>query len=197
MSGYRVDLAMDGDIGLIRERPPIAVITIDPCFQALTGYRHSTAAEDEIVTPALIVSALGEVESRVRGRARAAMTMSSSSFAFAELLARVERWLGAAAPRKGNSAAHRRSFPRFMSTAIALAESRFAAAWFQVLEYLVAGSRPSRSACYAAGSARTSLRSHDGYHRCYVGRVRRKVDDHRPIRSSMLFAVGFCVPAPG
>ena len=46
--------------------------------------------EEKIVTPALIVSALGEVDDRVRGLRAGGDDYLAKPFAFAELLARVE-----------------------------------------------------------------------------------------------------------
>ena len=91
-SGYQVDLAVDGNDGLRRGRSAeYAVMTIDRMLPGIDGVaiirrlRH-----DGIVTPALIVSALGEIDDRVRGLRAGGDDYLVKPFAFAELLARVE-----------------------------------------------------------------------------------------------------------
>src|ERR1041385_8396926 len=68
-NGYRVDLAVDGDDGLRRGRSAdYAVMTIArmlPRLDVLSRIQH--LREDGIATPALIISALGEIDERVRG----------------------------------------------------------------------------------------------------------------------------------
>ena len=91
-SGYQVDLAEDGDEGLDRARAgEYAVMTIDrllPGIDGLTVIRR--LREEGIVTPALILSALGEIDDRVRGLRAGGDDYLVKPFAFAELLARVE-----------------------------------------------------------------------------------------------------------
>src|SRR5262249_56115275 len=66
--GYEVDLAVDGHDGLSRGRSAeYAVMTIDrmlPDIDGLAVIRR--LRENGIVTPALIVSALGEIDDRLR-----------------------------------------------------------------------------------------------------------------------------------
>src|SRR5262245_66282094 len=68
-SGYHVDLAVDGREGLSRgHSAEYAVMTDDrmlPDIDGLAVIRR--LREDGGVTPALIVSALGEIDDRVRG----------------------------------------------------------------------------------------------------------------------------------
>src|ERR1700748_1309182 len=68
-SGYRVDLAVDGDNGLaLAHGGEYAVMTIDRMIPGIDGLSIiRRLREDGVVTPALIVSALGEVDDRVRG----------------------------------------------------------------------------------------------------------------------------------
>jgi two-component system OmpR family response regulator len=91
-SGYQVDLAVDGNDGLRRARSAeYAVMTIDrmlPGIDGITIIRR--LREAGIVTPALIISALGEVDDRVRGLRAGGDDYLVKPFAFAELLARVE-----------------------------------------------------------------------------------------------------------
>src|SRR5262245_21930604 len=91
-SGYQVDVAADGNDGLICGRSAeYAVMTIDrmlPDIDGLAVIRR--LREDGIVTPALIVSALGEIDDRVRGLRAGGDDYLVKPFAVAELLARVD-----------------------------------------------------------------------------------------------------------
>src|SRR6516165_10110879 len=91
-SGYDVDLATDGDEGLSRGRSTkYAVMTIDRMLPGIDGIAIIRQLREEgIVTPALIVSALGEIDDRVRGLRSGGDDYLVKPFAFAELLARVE-----------------------------------------------------------------------------------------------------------
>jgi two-component system, OmpR family, response regulator len=92
-SGYEVDLAVDGEDGLSRARSAkYAVMTIDRMLPGIDGIAIIRCLREEgIVTPALIVSALGEIDDRVRGLRAGGDDYLVKPFAFAELLARVER----------------------------------------------------------------------------------------------------------
>src|SRR4051794_2393454 len=91
-SGYQVDFAGDGNNGLGRAgSSEYAVLVVDrmlPGIDGLTIIRK--LRESGIMTPALIVSALGEVDDRVRGLRAGGDDYLVKPFAFAELLARVE-----------------------------------------------------------------------------------------------------------
>jgi two-component system OmpR family response regulator len=91
-SGYEVDLAVDGEDGLSRARSAkYAVMTIDRMLPGLDGTTIIRCLREEgIVTPALVVSALGEIDDRVRGLRAGGDDYLVKPFAFAELLARVE-----------------------------------------------------------------------------------------------------------
>src|SRR6266550_3380942 len=90
--GYQVDLASDGNDGLNRgSSADYAVLTIDrmlPDIDGLAVIRQ--LRENGIVTPALIISALGEIDDRVRGLRAGGDDYLVKPFALAELLARVE-----------------------------------------------------------------------------------------------------------
>jgi two-component system, OmpR family, response regulator len=90
--GYQVDLAVDGDDGLLRGRSnEYAVMTIDRILPGLDGLIVlRRLREDGIVTPALILSALGGTDDRVYGLRAGGDDYLIKPFAFAELLARVE-----------------------------------------------------------------------------------------------------------
>jgi two-component system, OmpR family, response regulator len=91
-SGYQVDLAVDGNDGLSRGRSAeYAVMTVDRMLPGIDGIAViQRLREDGIVTPALIVSALGEIDDRVRGLRAGGDDYLVKPFAMAELLARVE-----------------------------------------------------------------------------------------------------------
>ena len=90
--GYQVDLAADGNTALDRGRSTdYVVMTIDRMLPGLDGITViRQLREDGIVTPALILSALGEVDDRVRGLRAGGDDYLVKPFAFAELLARIE-----------------------------------------------------------------------------------------------------------
>ena len=91
-SGYAVDLAVDGEDGLDRARSAeYAVMTIDRMLPGIDGIAVIRRLREEgVTTPALIVSALGEVDERVRGLRAGGDDYLVKPFAYAELLARVE-----------------------------------------------------------------------------------------------------------
>src|ERR1700738_1519879 len=68
-NGYEVDLAIDSADGLSRGRSTAyAVMTIDRMLPGVDGIEVIRRLREEgIPTPALIVSALGEIDDRVRG----------------------------------------------------------------------------------------------------------------------------------
>src|SRR5437762_6259967 len=91
-SGYQADLAVNGADAMSRGRcADYAVMTIDrmlPDIDGLVVIRD--LRNDGIVTPALILSALGEVDDRVRGLRAGGDDYLVKPFSFVELLARVE-----------------------------------------------------------------------------------------------------------
>ncbi len=91
-NSYEVDLAVDGDEGLSRARSAnYAVMTVDRMLPGIDGIAIIRRSREEgIVTPALILSALGEIDDRVRGLRAGGDDYLVKPFAFAELLARVE-----------------------------------------------------------------------------------------------------------
>jgi two-component system OmpR family response regulator len=202
-SGYQVDLAIDGNDGLRRGRSAeYAVMTIDRMLPDIDGVAIIRCLrQDGIVTPALIVSALGEIDDRVRGLRAGGDDYLVKPFAFAELLARIE-------------ALARRSDTVVKETVLRVGDltldlvSRTASRSgrkiellpreFQVLEYLVRNE---------GRVVPRALLLQDVWDLCfdpttniidvYVGRVRRKVDGHQayPLIHTVR-GVGFSVRAP-
>jgi two-component system OmpR family response regulator len=202
-SGYQVDLAVDGNDGLRRGRSAeYAVMTIDRMLPGIDGVAIiQRLRQDGIVTPALIVSALGEIDDRVRGLRAGGDDYLVKPFAFAELLARIE-------------ALARRSDTVVKETVLRVGDltldlvSRTASRSgrkiellpreFQVLEYLVRNE---------GRVVPRALLLQDVWDLCfdpttniidvYVGRVRRKVDGHQayPLIHTVR-GVGFSVRAP-
>ena len=202
-SGYQVDLAVNGDDGLSRGRSAdYAVMTIDRMLPGIDGIAViRRMREAGIVTPALIVSALGEVDDRVRGLRAGGDDYLVKPFAFAELLARVE-------------ALARRSTTLVKETVLRVGDleldlvSRTVSRGgreidllpreLQVLEYLV------RNAGQVVSRAMLLQHVWDIHFDpttniidVYVGRVRRKVDNHHayPLIHTVR-GVGFCLRAP-
>ena len=91
-SGYEADLALDGERGLrLGMAGDYAVMTIDrmlPRIDGITVIRR--LREEGIHTPALILSALGEVDDRVRGLRAGGDDYLVKPFASREMLARVD-----------------------------------------------------------------------------------------------------------
>src|SRR5215469_7325202 len=89
---YQADLAADGNEGCrLAESGRYAVMTIDRMLPGMDGLMIiRRLREAGIATPALIVSALGEVDDRVRGLRAGGDDYLIKPFAFSELLARIE-----------------------------------------------------------------------------------------------------------
>jgi two-component system, OmpR family, response regulator len=200
--GYHVDLALNGGDGLqLARSSDYAVITIDRMLPGLDGLAIIRQLRDAgIGTPALIVSALGEVDDRVRGLRGGGDDYLVKPFAFAELLARVE-------------ALARRSATVMKETVLRVGDleldlvSRTAnrageeiellPREFQVLEYLVRhqGQVVPR-AMLLQHVWNLNFDPTTNIIDVYVGRVRRKVDNQRayPLIHTIR-GVGFCVRA--
>src|SRR5215510_6318365 len=92
VSGYQVDLAATGNDALrLGAACDYAVITIDrmlPDIDGITVMRQ--LRDDGIAAPFLIISALGEVDDRVRGLRAGGDDYLVKPFSFVELLARLE-----------------------------------------------------------------------------------------------------------
>jgi two-component system OmpR family response regulator len=90
--GYQVDLARNGEDGLkLASSRGYAVMTIDRMLPGVDGLSIIRKLRESCIDiPALIVSALGEVDDRVRGLRGGGDDYLVKPFAFAELLARIE-----------------------------------------------------------------------------------------------------------
>src|SRR6266478_6474826 len=88
-SGYSVDLAADGEEGLSRAlAADYIVMTVDRMLPRIDGIEVIRRLRQEgILTPALILSALGEVDDRVRGLRAGGDDYLVKPFAFREVLA--------------------------------------------------------------------------------------------------------------
>ena len=202
-SGYQVDLAVDGNEGLRRGRSAeYAVMTIDRMLPGIDGVEIiQRLRQDGIVTPALIVSALGEIDDRVRGLRAGGDDYLVKPFAFAELLARVE-----ALARRSDTIV-KETVLRVGDLKLDLVSRTVSRSGrdiellpreFQVLEYLVRNE---------GRVVPRAMLLQDVWDLCfdpttniidvYVGRVRRKVDGQQayPLIHTVR-GVGFCVRAP-
>jgi len=201
--GYQVDLAVDGREGLSRGRSAeYAVMTVDRLLPDMDGLAIiRQLREDGIVTPALIVSALGEIDERVRGLRAGGDDYLVKPFAVQELLARIE-----ALARRSDTVV-KETVLRVGDLALDLVsrtatrsghEIALLPREFQVLEYLVRNE--------GQVVPRAMLLQHvwdlhfdptTNIIDVYVGRVRRKVDAHQayPLIHTVR-GVGYCVRAP-
>ena len=200
--GYEVDLARNGNDGFrLGSSRCYAVMTIDRMLPGVDGLSIiRKLRESAIDIPALIVSALGEIDDRVRGLRSGGDDYLVKPFAFAELLARIE-----ALARRSTTVAKETllrvgdlELDLVARTAnrggkgIALLPREF-----QVLEYLVrnAGQVVPR-AMLLQHVWNLNFDPTTNIIDVYVGRVRRKVDnDHSYPLIHTVRGVGFCVRA--
>jgi two-component system, OmpR family, response regulator len=177
-------------------------MTIDRMLPDIDGIAvMQRLRESGIATPVLIISALGEIDDRVRGLRAGGDDYLVKPFAFAELLARVE-------------ALARRSATVVKETLLCVGdlemdlvsrtvsrggrEIKLLPKEFQLLEYLV------RNAGHVVPRAMLLQHVWDLHFDpttniidVYVGRVRRKVDDQQayPLIHTVR-GIGYCVRAP-
>jgi two-component system, OmpR family, response regulator len=202
-SGYRVDVAANGGEALKRGvAGEYAVITIDRMLPDMDGISVMRRLRDGgVAAPILIISALGEVDDRVRGLRAGGDDYLVKPFSFVELLARVE-------------ALGRRSETVVKQTVLRVGDlvmdlmTRAASRGgkdlsllpreFQLLEYLVRNEGRIVS--------RAMLLQHvwdlhfdptTNIIEVYVGRVRRKVDGQQayPLIHTVR-GIGYCLRAP-
>ena len=203
-SGYQVDLASSGNEALSHGAAhDYAVITIDRMLPDTDGIAVMRQLRDGgVAAPFLIISALGEVDDKVRGLRAGGDDYLVKPFSLLELLARLE-----ALGRRSDTIA-KETILRVGDLAIDLI-SRTASRRgkeillkpkeFQLLEYLVRNKDRIVS--------RGMLMQHvwdlhfdpsTNIIDVYVGRLRRKVDDQQayPLIHTIR-SVGYCLRAPG
>ena len=202
-NGYEVDLAADGNVGLDRARSAeYVVMTIDRMLPGMDGLAVIQRLREEgVLTPALIVSAMGEVDDRVRGLRAGGDDYLVKPFAFKELLARVEALARRSATVVKETVLRAGDLELDLVSRTANRSGReiiLKPREFQLLEYLV------RNQDHVV--SRTMLLQHiwdlhfdpsSNIIDVYVGRVRRKVDGHHayPLIHTVR-GVGFCLRAP-
>ena len=202
-NGYEVDLALNGPDGFERGRSAdYAVMTIDRMLPGVDGLAViRRLREAGVGTPALILSALGEIDDRVRGLRAGGDDYLVKPFAFAELLARVE------ALARRSATVVKETVLRVDDLEVDLVtrtvrrgghEIELLPREFQVLEYLV------RNAGQVVPRAMLLQHVWDLHFDpttniidVYVGRVRRKVDGQQayPLIHTVR-GIGFCVRSP-
>jgi len=202
-SGYQVDLASGGKDGLSRgSSADYAVMAIDRMLPDIDGLAIiRRLRENGVVTPALIISALGEIDDRVRGLRAGGDDYLVKPFAFTELLARIE------ALARRSATVVRETVLRVGDLELDLVARTVSRGGrniellpreFQVLEYLV------RNEGHIVPRAMLLQHVWDLHFDpttniidVYVGRVRRKVDSQQayPLIHTVR-GVGFCIRAP-
>jgi two-component system OmpR family response regulator len=202
--GYQVDLAANGSEALSRGvAGDYAVITIDRMLPDIDGIAVMRQLRDDgIAAPVLIISALGEVDDRVRGLRAGGDDYLVKPFSFVELLARVE-----ALGRRSDTMV-KESILRVGDLAIDLM-SRTASRCgrpiflfpreFQLLEYLVRNQgRVVSRAMLLQHVWDLHFDPSTNIIDVYVGRLRRKVDGQQayPLIHTVR-GVGYCLRAPG
>ena len=202
-SGYSVDLAADGENGLKRARSAdYVVMTVDRMLPRIDGIEVIRRLRDEgVMTPALILSALGEIDDRVRGLRAGGDDYLVKPFASREMLARVE------ALARRSATVVKETILRVGDLEIDLLmrivrrrgrEIELLPREFQLLEYLV------RNVGQVVSRAMLLQHVWDLHFDpstnvidVYVGRVRRKIDNGQayPLIHTVR-GVGFCLRAP-
>jgi two-component system OmpR family response regulator len=202
-SGYWVDLAVDGEDGLRRGLTgDYVVMTVDRLLPRIDGIKVIRRLREKgILTPALILSALGEIDDRVRGLRAGGDDYLVKPFASREMLARVD-------------ALARRSATAIKDTMLQIGdleidllarvvrrqgrEIELLPREFQLLEYL------ARNVGQVVSRAMLLQHVWDLHFDpttnvidVYVGRVRRKIDSGQayPLIHTIR-GVGFCLRAP-
>jgi len=203
-SGYEVDLAVDGEEGLRRGLAgDYVVMTVDRMVPRVDGVEViRRLRENGVATPALILSALGEVDDRVRGLRAGGDDYLVKPFASQEMVARVD----ALARRSGTVI--RETMLRIGDLEIDLL-ARIACRRGQKIDLLP---REFKLLAYLARNAGQVvsrgmlLQEIWDLHfdpttniiDVYVGRIRRKIDSGQayPLIHTIR-GVGFCLRAPG
>ena len=200
--GYRVDLARNGDDGLrLASSRPYAVMTIDRLLPGLDGLSIiRQLREGGIDTPALIVSALSEVDDRVRGLRGGGDDYLVKPFALTELLARIEALARRSATAAKETVLHVGDLELDLIARTAKRAGKdieLLPREFQVLEYLVRNTgQVVPRAMLLQQVWNLNFNPTTNVIDVYIGRVRRKVDNHHgyPLIHTVR-GVGFCIRA--
>jgi len=199
--GYATDLAGDGNEGLrLAQSAPYAVIVIDRMLPGIDGIAViRRLREAGTVTPALIVSALGEVDDRVRGLRAGGDDYLVKPFAFVELLARVRVLLRRGQPTPERLQVGELTLDCIRRKVIRSGENiELAPKEFSILEYLMRNrGRPL---------SRTMIVEHvwdmdyDGLTNIvdvYIRHLRSKIDDKWPIKMiQTVRGIGYMLDLP-
>jgi len=202
-SGYSVDLATDGENGLKRARSgDYVVMTVDRMLPRIDGIEVIRRLRDEgVMTPALILSALGEIDDRVRGLRAGGDDYLVKPFASREMLARVDALARRSATVVKETILRVGDLEIDLLTRVVRRRSReieLLPREFQLLEYLV------RNVGQVVSRAMLLQHVWDLHFDpstnvidVYVGRVRRKIDSGQayPLIHTIR-GVGFCLRAP-
>ena len=202
-NSYTVDLAADGDAGLrLALTADYTVMTVDRLLPRIDGIEIIRRLRAEgIATPALILSALGEVDDRVRGLRAGGDDYLVKPFASREMLARVD------ALARRSTAVVKETMLRIGDLEIDLLartarrgglEIDLMPREFQLLEYL------ARNVDQVVSRAMLLQHVWDLHFDpmtnvidVYVGRVRRKIDSgHTHPLIHTIRGIGFCLRAP-
>src|SRR6516165_2565018 len=203
-NGYQVDVAANGNDGLSRGRSSeYAVITIDRMLPDIDGIAVMQQLREEgIATPILIISALGEIDDRVRGLRAGGDDYLVKPFAFAELLARVEALARRSATVVKETVLRVGDLEMdLVSRTVSRAgrEIKLLPREFQLLEYLVRHEgRVVPRAMLLEHVWDLHFDPTTNTIDVYIGRVRRKIDDQQayPLIHTVR-GVGYCLRAPG
>ena len=202
-NGYGVDLALDGEDGLSRARSvDYVVMTVDRMLPRIDGLEVIRRLRDErVMTPALILSALGEVDDRVRGLRAGGDDYLVKPFASREMLARVDALARRSATVVKETIFRVGDLELDLLARVARRRGQqieLLPREFKLLEYLVRN--------VGQVVSRTMLLQHvwdlhfdptTNVIDVYVGRVRRKIDSGQayPLIHTIR-GVGFCLRAP-
>ncbi|HJU19829.1 MAG TPA: response regulator transcription factor [Stellaceae bacterium] len=202
--GYAVDLAGDGTAALsLAEAGDYAVMTVDRMLPGIDGIAVIRRLRERgVATPALIISALGEIDDRVRGLRAGGDDYLVKPFAFAEMLARVEALTRRSAVVAKETLLRVGDLELDLLARTARRRGRrieLLPREFRLLEYLV------RNAGEVVSRAMLLQHVWDLHFDpmtnvidVYVGRLRRKLDHGQayPLIHTIR-GVGFCLCAPG
>ena len=201
--GYSVDLAADGEDGLKRARTAdYVVMTVDRMLPRIDGIEVIRRLRDEgVMTPALILSALGEIDDRVRGLRAGGDDYLVKPFASREMLARVDALARRSATVVKETILRVGDLEIDLLTRVVRRRGReieLLPREFQLLEYLV------RNVGQVVSRAMLLQHVWDLHFDpstnvidVHIGRVRRKIDSGQayPLIHTIR-GVGFCLRAP-